>query len=373
MEKKELCDKYNLMDIAYNKLDQIVRDKVGNGVHVALLYGMPVILNRIGKNNISVQSTVSDLSKYNHPSLALNYGYMIERENPSSEGEYSENDTTYIVRELVKGKNFHNIGSFHYHDRLVLLYKLACLLEFLHSFNVYYLFLHPSKIIITDDIEVKLVDHIKINDDKHTIIKTQPLNDEARFIYPDLFSQIDKIDKLDNKTKLYIDLYSFGCIAYYSMTGELPWGNKESKEEIVDSWLSTVSNNNSYIDFLREENTYNSETKKLYNLIEKLLTGKYDNTEEVRVALESLPEVQEYLKDGTLKFDFDSECKKVVENINQLVQEIEKLFDEKDLPRHFNTIHQSKLKFSNNQEIDFTKAKKNSFINKSNNLFPDNK
>lgn len=358
MEKKDLCDKYNLMEISISKLDQIDRDKVGPGCHVALLYGMPVILNKIGKNTNFIQDTVANLSKFNHPSLALNYGFMIEKQEGQNEDDFSENDSTYIVRELVKGKNFHNINSFHYHDKLVLLYKLICLLEFLHSFDIYYIFVHPSKIIITDDLEVKLVDHIKINEDKLNSIKSQPLNDEARFIFPELFYKDDlRLDKAENKKLLQIDLYSFGAVFFYAITGELPWASFESKEEIIQNYKNSVSPC-----VISTESSYNDDFKNVSELILGLLTFKFDNTEKVRSAFEKLPEVQEYLKNGTLKFDFESECKKVVDNINQLVQEIEKLFDDNNLPRHFNTIHQSRLKFSDNNKIDTTKATKSKTI-----------
>ena len=133
-----MSEEYNLMDIPKEKLDKLELNKIGHGVHIALLYGNPVILNIIGKNNTQIQKAVSKLSKHNHPSLALNYGFTIFKNS----GEYQDEDYVYIVRELVKGKNFNNIHSYHIHDRLVMLYKLICLLEFLHSFDLYYLFLH---------------------------------------------------------------------------------------------------------------------------------------------------------------------------------------------------------------------------------------
>jgi serine/threonine protein kinase len=148
---KDLSEKYNLMEITKDKLDQIDENKVGPGVHIGLLYGMPVILYNIGKNTTFIQNTVSELSKYNHPSLALNYGYLIEKEKTS---EYKDTNKVYIVRELVIGKNLHNIRLYHVHDRLVILYKLICLLEYLHSFDIFYLFLHPAKAIITQDLEI---------------------------------------------------------------------------------------------------------------------------------------------------------------------------------------------------------------------------
>lgn len=346
----DISEKYNLMKITEDKLDQIGKNAVGPNVHVGLLYGMPVILYLIGKNTAVTQSIVSDLSKYNHPYLALNYGFYID--NDTKVEDYKEADNVYIVRELVKGKNFHNITAYDIHDRLVLLYKLICLLEFLHSFGVYYLFLHPSKIIITDDLEIKVVDHIKVNEDVLSNINLQSLNDETRFICPELFNAT-KLEGSKNEDKQKIDLFSFGCILFYSVTGELPWSTMENKQDIYNCF-----NQNKEV-FLKSEEHYPEEIKKVYGLIDKLLNLKVLNTEEVRVEMEKLPEIIEYNKNGTLKFDFEAESKKVVENIEMLINEIDKLYDDSQIPKHYNSIHQpnSKLKFFNQLEIDKTKPK----------------
>ena len=345
-------EKYNLMEISSEKLDQISYDKVGPGVHVAILYGMPVILKCIGKNNEETQVIVSDLSKYNHPSLALNYGFNIDKKSEN----YQKTDKVYIVRELVKGKNFHNIGNYHIHDKLVLLYKLICLLEFLHSFDVYYLFLHPTKIIITDDLEIKVIDHIKVNEDKLANIKIQSLNDETRFISPDLFKKVDYSDKdLLNK----IDLYTFGCLLFYSTTGELPWMKIENKDDIIKAWQQSKK-----CLFLESVEHYTEDIIKVYHIIEKLLHYKYTSTEQVRLDFEKIPEVKDYLTNGTLMFDFEEESLKIIENIEELVREIDKLYDDNNLPRHFNTIHQPNTKFmySDSYEVDNTKHGKGSLF-----------
>lgn len=369
----DISEKYNLMEITKDKLDQISENSVGPGVHVGLLYGMPIILYNIGKNTSSIQNAVSDLSKYNHPSLALNYGFLVDSSTPQ---DYQETDKVYIVRELVKGKNFHNILSYHIHDRLVLLYKLICLLEFLHSFDVYYLFLHPSKIIITDDIEIKLVDHIKINDDILNNVRLQSLNDETKFLSPEFYSFNVKLDKLDKEALTKIDLYEFACILFYSVTGELPWSKLDSKEEITKIWNSSNLNNNNNnssnnnsnssnnsckTSFLESEESYPNDIKKVYSILENLLNYKSITTEQVRIQMEELPEIKDYNKHGTLMFDFEEECKKVMENIEDLIFEIDKSCDENNISRHFNSINHSnnKLKFSNYHEVDFTKYSDN--------------
>ena len=347
----DLSEKYNLMEITKDKLEQICENNVGNGVHVALLYCNPVILYNIGKNNNETQVIVSYLSKYNHPFLALNYGFLIDKKS----SEYQETDKVYIVRELVKGKNFNNILNYHIHDRLVLIYKLICLLEYIHSFDVFYLFLHPSKIIITDDVEIKVVDHIKMNDDNHTLIKLENLTDEMRFISPELLNPNLKLEKIDREIKKNIDLYSLGCILFYTVTGELPWSKLESKDEILKQWSQGEL-------FLENEEFYSTDIKKVYLIISMLLSSKYTSTETLRQDFEKLSEVEDYNKNGTLMFDFEEESKKVLEDIDELIAEIDKIYEDNNLNKVFNSIQipNTKLKFSNHQEVDFTKPiKKN--------------
>lgn len=362
MNKKDISDKYNLMEISFNKLDYLAKNKLGNCEHCALLYGMPVVLKKVGKNNSKTQDIVSELAKYNHPSIALNYGFIIDSNANNSSSDFTEDDDVYIVRELVKGKNFNNITSYHLHDRLVLLYKLFCLMEYLHSFNVYYITFRPSKIIITDDLEIKLLDSIKINENILNTIKSVSIQNEFRFIHPDLLdNNNNNFNNLELSSLRQYDLYSFGCLMYYSISGNLPWKSISNKEDIVNHYnkqlnkcfLNIENNNNSTIMFNKESN---ENTDRFEGLILNLLNNKFDKSETVRTELESIPEVGEYIKNGTLKFDFKSECNKVIENITVLVNDIEKLFDDNNLPKHFNSINQTKFKFFSDYEIDFTKA-----------------
>ena len=224
----------------------------------------------------------------------------------------------------------------------------------MHSFEVFYLFLHPSKIIITDDLEIKVIDHIKINEEWATQLSLCALNDESRFISPDLYTGFKDLKEKDLKSYLQFDLYSLGCLMFYAFSGQLPWNipGEEiiGKEKIIYQWNEKQT-------FLKEKDKYTEEMQPLYNMIKKLLNYEYKDCETVRIELEKTKEVTKFLEDGHLEFDFKEKCEKVISNINNLVLEIDKLFDDSQLKKHFNTIHQAKLKFSNNLDIDETKPK----------------
>lgn len=343
-------DRFNLMEISVDKLEQRNKNENTPDIQLGVLYSMPVVLRNIGKNSEKVENIVASMAKYNHPTFALNYGYMLDKIE-----EYPNENFVFIVRELVKGKNFHSIFNYHIHDRLVFLYKIICLLEFLHSFDFCYIFLHPNKLIITEEVDIKLVDHIKINDEKLLNFqhKSGSISDEERFISPDLY-KITSLDKCSDDQKKRFDIYSFGCLMFYAVTGELPWSKYDSIEKINVEF----SKENKFI-----ENSYPEESKNALTLVEKIIpiTSKM-TAEEVRIEMEKFTEIKEYNKDGKLMFDFENASLKVLDEIAELMTDIDKLYDDYSVPRDLNKINQAnlKLKFTNDYTLDFSTFHKKS-------------
>ena len=310
-----LSEKFNLMEVQKDRIEQLEENKLGNRTHTGLLYGMPIVIRFIGKNVETVQQIVSDLSKYNHPSLALNYGYMLDK---NSEGE----EEVYVIRELIKGKNFFAAKGYTLHDQLVILYKTICIIEFLHSFNIYFKNLRPDKIIITDDVEIKLVDNIKNDDEFFGALKDQLIltKDSYRYICPELYEIKDKIT--DHEKLKKFDLYSLGCLMFFSVTGKNPWEGYNAKKDIINAY-----NQSPAAFFIIEKENITTTDKKLASIIERCLTNQFDDVNKLREEFGKFPQVILYLKDDVLEFDFKKETENVIRNINELVDEIDKLFD----------------------------------------------
>lgn len=350
--EKNLCKIYNLMKVSFDKIENIEKDKVDKDIHVGVLLGMPVVLYKIGKNTKENQEIVSELSKYNHPSLALYYGYTIE--------SIEEIETTYLIRELVSGKNFHSINKYHLHDKLIILYKICCLIEYMHSFNISFNILHPTKIIITDDIEIKLIDHINNEQSKtkqfQLSIEEKYNDDELRFIHPNLLFNINDNEKYN--IFLY-DSYSFGCLMIYGIYDIFPFDEYENISQIINlSNEERVSVHKKLIN-----NRKNTNTDRFLTPILNLMKGISNNSntppiEEMRLFLEKQNEVQEYKRDGTYKFDFDEESKKVIESISNIINEIDSLYKENDIPEELNTLNYNRIKYYNFEEIDFNRGYK---------------
>lgn len=346
--EKNLCKIYNLMKVSFDKIENIEKDKVDKDIHVGVLLGMPVILYKIGKNTKENQEVVSELSKYNHPSLALYYGYTIE--------SIEEVETTYLIRELVSGKNFHSINKYHLHDKLIILYKICCLIEYMHSFNISFNILHPTKIIITDDIEIKIIDHInngqsKIKEFQLSIEKDN--NDELRFIHPNLLCNINEKDNI-----FLYDLYSFGCLMIYGIYELFPYDEYDNISKIINlSNEERVSSHEKLINSRKNNNTERFSIP-ILNLMKGISNNSNTPIEEMRLFLEKQNEVQEYKRDGTYKFDFDEESKKVIESISNIINEIDALYKENDIPEELNTLNYNKIKYYNFEEIDFNRGYK---------------
>ncbi len=289
-----LSEKFNLMEVQKDRIEQLEENKLGNRTHTGLLYGMPIVIRYIGKNNETVQSIVSDLSKYNHPSLALNYGYMLDKNSEQEE-------EVYVIRELIKGKNFFAAKGYTLHDQLVILYKIICIIEFLHSFNIYFKNLRPDKIIITDDVEIKLVDNIKNDEEFFNNLREQGTlsKDSYKYICPELFEITEKIT--DNKKLKKYDLYSLGCLMFFAATGKNPWENHNSKKDIIGAYNYSQASF-----FIKDKDlvkTHDS-TGKLSEIIEKCLTNQYEEINKLREDFGKFPQVGFYLRDDLLEFNF---------------------------------------------------------------------
>jgi serine/threonine protein kinase len=284
-----IAELYGLMELSFDQIDQL-EDTIGDGDFTGLLFGMPVIIRYLGYNSERLQSLVRNLSIYNHPSTPINYGIMIKKEN---------SEKVYIVRELFRGKNFFSICNIDIYNKIIIIYKLICLLEFLHSFDVYYIFLKPGKIIFSSVMIVKLLDIVKDDEELLNNLKKTPFNDEIRFYCPELYNKTITLDDLKSPK---FDIYSVGCIIFYAIFQELPWKDYNNKEEI----LNLYTNNEN---FLEEETKYNNEYIHIIKLVRKCLNNEFVNISELKSEWEKFPEVVNYIKNDYVNVDFQKgEC-----------------------------------------------------------------
>jgi serine/threonine protein kinase len=279
----DISEKYNLMEIRLEKIEE--KTPHDNELNKGLLYGMVIAYRLVGSNNEECQTYVSDLSKYNHPSLSLVYGFAIDKDTNS----------VNIIREWVSGHCFIDKELFNKdaHDRLVLLYKIICLFEFLHSFEISYNFLTPNKVIVTVDMDIKVIDLIKIDYTVLNKLKSGKYNTQLNFLHPKVFENDFIIDK-----KTFIkefDIYSIGCLIYFAITQSIPFASATNLEELITAKSGKLE---SFQDG-------NEELKAAYEIASKCLSGEIDSVEKLKEEFCKLPDVDDFIKNETINFNYN--------------------------------------------------------------------
>jgi serine/threonine protein kinase len=286
--------KFNLLEIKYEQIE-ILQDE-GNGYKTGIFYGQPVVLRRIGQNTENVRKMFLKYANINHAMLTINYGIVLKEEADST-GELCE--FIYVIRELFEGKNFYFITNFEHHNKLIVIYQIILLFEYLHSFGVYYKFLKPQKIFLYHDVKVKVLNLIQYDHFERNDIINGPLNDDIRFFCPDIFNP--EVEDLD---KAYIDIYNIGCHIFYAVYQQLPWKDYESKADILKSYSKGeifINNDDGGL-----KSYYAEHDPAIVEIIKKCLGKQYVDINELKADFEDLPEIILYKYEGYKEFDYDT-------------------------------------------------------------------
>jgi serine/threonine protein kinase len=275
--------RFNMMEFKYDQIENPVVNE-GSDYITGKLYGQPVVLRYIGEFSEELQQRILSFSQINHSLLEITYGIAVNIDG--------NKEQLYEIRELVEGKNFYSIANYVTHNKLVILYQLVSLIEYLHSFNVCYTFLKPPKILLYKDLRVKVLNLTSTNYNERDNVINAPLNDDLRFYCPDIYN-----NGVTDLNKPYIDIYNIGCFMFYAIYNQLPWNECQSKEEILKKYQNGET-------FLLDNNE-NKKDEKIFEMIFKCLNKGYENITELRKDFESLKEIEKYKQDGFIDFDYE--------------------------------------------------------------------
>jgi serine/threonine protein kinase len=283
-------ERFNLMEYTMDKIESLQDE--GDGYYTGKFFGQPILLRYLGELNDNLNKTIEKYSYVNHKSLTINYGIVTERD------EIKSTEKIYIIRELIDPfKNFYFITNFEHHNKLIVIYQIICLFEYLHSFGIYYKYLKPQKIFIYEDVRIKLLNLIQTDTLDREHIINGPLNDDIRFFCPDVYNpSVEDIDKP------YIDIYTIGCHLFYAIYNDLPWKNHESKKDILKSYISGKvfleegSMNNGYF---AEHDPY------VVGIIKRCITNGYESMAELKEDFESIPEIVLFKYEKFREFDYE--------------------------------------------------------------------
>ena len=223
-KEEHLQDKYDLLRIPLDKILEKMRLDNDDDLNKGLLYGQLVGYKPIGKDCEENWKTIRYLVNMNpgdQSSLAIIYGVAVEHFDYKSKENIQKMKSdqfrkkieniypiTYIVREWVAGHGFSNgedLFEKDIHDRLVLLYRLITQIEHIHKEKIPYIFLRPNKIIVTIDMDIKLMDFIRVDEyvlkkiKKDIDRKNNKVNNQHRFLYPEIFKEDFKLYENENE------------------------------------------------------------------------------------------------------------------------------------------------------------------------------
>jgi hypothetical protein len=174
--------RFNLAEYQRSAIENLQDE--GNGYLTGKFYDQPVLLRYLGDYDEHLSLLIEKYSCIDHKTLTINYGVICKKE---SNDKFIEK--VHIIRELIESfKNFYFITNFEYHNKLIIIYQIICLFEYLHSFDIFYKYLKPQKIFIFEDIKVKILNLIQADTFQPNDIINGSLNDDLRFFCPDLYN-----------------------------------------------------------------------------------------------------------------------------------------------------------------------------------------
>jgi hypothetical protein len=220
--QKHLQDKYDLLGIPFDKIQERTRVANDDDLYKGILYGQLVGFKPIGtdcEENSKIVKYLVNMDQGDESSLAIIYGVATEEQKKQKEKNKEENrkksdPITYLVREWVSGHGYTNgedLFEKDVHDRLILLYRLMKQIKYIHDRQIPYIFLRPNKIIVTIDMDIKLMDFIKVDQyviekiNKDIERKNGNVSNQHRFLYPEIFKEGFKLDELPNINNLIGD------------------------------------------------------------------------------------------------------------------------------------------------------------------------
>jgi len=118
--------------------------------------------------------------------------------------------------------------------------------------------------------------------------------------------------------RLYLkdyDIYSIGCMIYYAVSEKIPFDSCKSNEELAKL------KGDKYTFPLEEEDN----KKNVIGIAQKCINGEYESIEKLKNDFEKLSEVDDFIKNDTIHFNYNEASAKVVANILELVNAITKL------------------------------------------------
>jgi serine/threonine-protein kinase len=163
---------------------------------------------------------VKALQKLVHPHIARCYGGAMDNGQP------------YLAMELVKGESLRTLldrrGRLPWETTVDLAVEICEALDFAHHAGVAHLRLTPSRVLLTETGDVKLIGFDSKLSDRDEVLGLRVPMSVANYLAPEAFR-----GKLSAKAPT-CDLFSLGAILYECLAGKVPWP-ADSPAELIQA------------------------------------------------------------------------------------------------------------------------------------------
>lgn len=206
-------------------LDGLTDSNVLRGVHVErpLTMAIKLLPRQVARHAMGASTFASDikeLQKLVHPGIARIYGGAMEQGQP------------YLVLEMINGESLRS--QLDRRDKLpwevaVDIADAICIaLAYAHETGFVHQRLTPSRVLLPQDGEVKLIGFDCVWSDKDEVLGLRSPMSIANYLAPEEFRG------KQSASQPQCDLFSLGVILYECLTGELPW-HAETPSELVQA------------------------------------------------------------------------------------------------------------------------------------------
>ena len=192
-------------------------------------------------NNVDYPSLIHEipiLSNISHKNIPKFYGFI------------NENNTFGIVMEYIKGKTLERINYQDISDNLKykIIKEIANVLEYLHINNIIHRDLKLENIMVDEFQNVFLIDFdiSKILYNKNNILtKTKGT---LNYLAPECLEPkaLTENEEIINLITNKVDVWAYGCIVSYILSGEKPWEHELNKGESLYYQYKELINNKEF-------------------------------------------------------------------------------------------------------------------------------
>ena len=207
--------------------------------------------------NIDYRCLMSELvilSNLKHHSIPKFYGIVNEDKNLA------------IVTEYIKGKSLNsiNMNEINFNTKLKIIFEIGNVLEYMHVNNIIHRDLKPENIMLDENYNTFLIDFgISKICKKFSKFVLDKAKGTLNYLAPESLEikEITEKEEIVSIISTKTDVWAFGCLVSYILSGEIPWKNELKESDGLHEYKKLINNSEFPIPYCINRN------EKLYDII----------------------------------------------------------------------------------------------------------